>query len=59
MDGRQGEMFVKSYNGLIRFRPDRVNPTQFTPPVVLTGFQLNDLPARIGGNSPPAGTPVV
>ena len=50
--GRQGEMFVGSYNGLIRFFPDLVTAAQFVPPVVLTDFQLNDLPARVGGNSP-------
>jgi ligand-binding sensor domain-containing protein/signal transduction histidine kinase len=50
--GRQGEMFVGSYNGSIRFSPRLVNATQFAPPVVLTDFQLNDLPARIGGISP-------
>jgi len=50
--GRQGEMFVGSYNGLIRFFPSLVTPAQSVPPVVLTDFQLNDLPARVGGNSP-------
>jgi ligand-binding sensor domain-containing protein/signal transduction histidine kinase len=50
--GRQGEMFVGSYNGLIRFSPHLVTATPFVPPVVLTDFQLNDLPAPVGGNSP-------
>jgi ligand-binding sensor domain-containing protein/signal transduction histidine kinase len=50
--GRKGEMFVGSYNGLIRFFPELVTATQLAPPVVLTDFQLNDQPARVGGTSP-------
>ncbi len=50
--GRAGEMFVGSHSGLISFFPDRVTATQDSPPVVLTGFQLNDMTAPIGGNSP-------
>ena len=50
--GRTGDMFVGSYNGLIRFFPDRVTATEYVPPVVLTGFQIGDKPAGIGGDSP-------
>jgi signal transduction histidine kinase/ligand-binding sensor domain-containing protein len=47
-----GEMFVGSASGLIGFFPKRLIRTQYVPPVVLTGFQLNDIPAPIGGDSP-------
>ena len=50
--GRTGDLFVGTYNGLIRFFPDRVTATEYVPPVVLTGFQIDDKPARIGGDSP-------
>src|SRR5439155_13570068 len=50
--GRAGEMFVGSHSGLISFFPERVTATQDSPPVVLTGFQLNDMTAPIGGDSP-------
>jgi ligand-binding sensor domain-containing protein/signal transduction histidine kinase len=47
-----GEMFVGSYNGLIRFSPNLVTTRQFIPPVVLTDFRLNDATAPVGGDSP-------
>jgi ligand-binding sensor domain-containing protein/signal transduction histidine kinase len=50
--GRQGEMFVGSFNGLIRFSPDHVITTPFAPPVLLTDFELNDLSAGVAANSP-------
>ena len=49
---RTGEMYLGSYSGLIRFFPDRVVASRYVPPVVLTGFQLADVPAKIGGESP-------
>jgi len=41
-----------SYAGLTTFFPERVLENPYIPPVVLTSFQLSDVPARIGGDSP-------
>jgi len=50
--GRSGNMLVGSYTGLITFVPDSVTETRRVAPVVLTSFELSDLAAGIGGNSP-------
>jgi ligand-binding sensor domain-containing protein/signal transduction histidine kinase len=50
--GQSGNMLVGSNTGLISFHPDDAIETQQVAPVVLTNFELSDMPAGIGGNSP-------
>ena len=46
-----GEMFFASYGGLTSFFPDHVGERD-APRVVLTDFQLNGKPVRVGPDSP-------
>src|SRR5260221_8727694 len=49
---RSGNLLVGSYTGLISFLPEGVMETQHVAPVVLTSFELSDIAAGIGGDSP-------
>ncbi|MCU1235764.1 MAG: Two component sensor histidine kinase [Candidatus Solibacter sp.] len=46
-----GEMFFGGFSGATAFFPDAVD-TKYTPPIVLTNFQLSGNPIEIGGHSP-------
>ena len=46
-----GEMFFGGFSGATAFFPDGVD-TLYTPPIVLTNFQLSGNPIEIGGHSP-------
>ena len=46
-----GEMFFGGYSGGIAFYPDKVVDRSYTPPVVLTDFQLFGNPVEIGPQS--------
>ena len=47
-----GELFFGSFTGLTSAWPVKVARSVYVPPVVLTGFQLSDKSAPIGGESP-------
>jgi signal transduction histidine kinase/ligand-binding sensor domain-containing protein/CheY-like chemotaxis protein len=47
-----GEMFFPGVKGLTTFFPDNVVENSYTPPVVLTDFQLFGIPVPVGGHSP-------
>jgi signal transduction histidine kinase/AraC-like DNA-binding protein/sugar lactone lactonase YvrE len=49
----QGRMYFGSLNGLIRFHPDQFRPNTFTPPVYLTGFQVNNGEVAVGKEDSP------
>ncbi len=47
-----GAMFFPGVKGLTTFFPDKVVENSYTPPVVLTDFQLFGVPVPVGGHSP-------
>jgi ligand-binding sensor domain-containing protein/signal transduction histidine kinase len=48
-----GELFFGSYDGVVAFHPDQLKDNPHIPPVVLTGFELFNVPVKIGEvNSP-------
>lgn len=47
-----GRMYFGSAKGLISFQPGDFNTTSFTPPVYITGFQVNNEEMHIGDQSP-------
>ena len=49
---RSGELFFGGYAGAVAFFPDRLQETPFSPPVVLTGFELRGKPVLAGPDSP-------
>jgi signal transduction histidine kinase/ligand-binding sensor domain-containing protein len=48
----QGEMFFGGFGGGTGFRPERVTETSYSPPVVLTSFELSGIPVQVGPGSP-------
>jgi hypothetical protein len=46
-------MFFGSTEGLVVFRPDRMEDNPHPPPVVLTGFELFNKPEELGGKESP------
>jgi PAS domain S-box-containing protein len=44
----RGEMFFGGVNGFNSFFPDNVKDNPLLPPVVITGFQIGNLPVAIG-----------
>jgi ligand-binding sensor domain-containing protein/signal transduction histidine kinase len=49
---RSGEMFFGGYAGAAAFFPDQLRETPYSPPVVLTGFDLRGTPAPVGPGGP-------
>lgn len=47
-----GEMFFGGFSGATAFHPERITDRVFVPHVVLTGFEVAGVPAKIGGDSP-------
>ncbi len=47
-----GEMFFGGFSGATAFFPDKVTDDSYTPPIVLTDFQLSANPIEIGDRSP-------
>jgi len=47
-----GEMFFPGVKGLTTFFPDKLVGNSYTPPVVLTDFQVFGVPVPVGGHSP-------
>jgi ligand-binding sensor domain-containing protein/two-component sensor histidine kinase len=47
-----GEMFIGSIDGINVFYPDSIIQSQYTPPVVLTDFQVFNQPVTVGPESP-------
>jgi ligand-binding sensor domain-containing protein/signal transduction histidine kinase len=47
-----GEMFFGGFGGGTAFRPDRVTETDYSPPLVLTSFELSGIPVHPGPGSP-------
>ena len=47
-----GEMVFGSTNGVTTFYPDRLSPSPYVPPVVLTEFRLFNKPVERGPDSP-------
>ena len=47
-----GEMFFGGFSGATAFFPDTVTDDSYTPPIVLTDFQLSANPIEIGDRSP-------
>lgn len=45
--GRSGEMFFGGINGLNTFFPNEIRDDLFAPPIVITGFQLNNNSVQI------------
>jgi ligand-binding sensor domain-containing protein/signal transduction histidine kinase len=50
--GHNGEMFFGGSKGYNAFFPMNIKDNSYVPPVVLTGFQLFNMPVPIGENSP-------
>lgn len=50
--GRDGLLYFGGSNGVNYFDPERFSENSFAPPVVITGFQIFNIPAEIGTNSP-------
>ena len=49
---QDGEMVFGSMNGVTTFYPDRLSPSPYVPPVVLTDFHLFNKPVLQGADSP-------
>jgi len=47
-----GEMFFGGFAGAVAFRPEEVVDSAYTPPVVLTDFELFGTPVKLGAGSP-------
>lgn len=47
-----GEMFFGGFAGAVAFRPENVTDSNYTPPIVLTAFQLSGAPVALGRGSP-------
>lgn len=47
-----GEMFFGGFGGGTAFRPERVTEASYSPPVVLTSFELSGIPVPVGPGSP-------
>jgi ligand-binding sensor domain-containing protein len=47
----RGEMFFGGFSGSVAFYPEKVEDTSYTPPIVLTDFQLFGKPVEIGPQS--------
>ncbi len=50
--GANGEMFFGGFAGATRFRPDQVSTDSYSPPAVLTAFDLFGAPVSIRPGSP-------
>lgn len=48
-----GRMYFGSAKGLVSFQPSAFTQTTFTPPVYITGFQVNNKDMVIGNNGSP------
>jgi ligand-binding sensor domain-containing protein/signal transduction histidine kinase len=49
---KQGRMFFGSVKGMISFNPDEFTISTFTPPVFITGFQVNNQELTVTQGSP-------
>jgi serine phosphatase RsbU (regulator of sigma subunit)/ligand-binding sensor domain-containing protein len=49
---KSGEMFFGGLNGVNAFYPAGITDNPHVPPVVITGFNLFNKPAAVGGDSP-------
>lgn len=47
-----GRLYFGSVKGMVSFKPDNRPADEYNPPVVFTGFQVNNLEVPIGKNSP-------
>lgn len=50
--GASGEMFFGGFAGAVAFRPESVRDVAYSPPIVLTGFELSGVPVALGPDSP-------
>jgi signal transduction histidine kinase/CheY-like chemotaxis protein/streptogramin lyase len=50
--GKNDEIFLGSLKGLNFFFPDQLKENTFIPPVIITDFQIFNLPVKIGKRSP-------
>jgi len=50
---RAGNMYFGSVKGLIRFHPSTTDQRTFSPPVFITGFQVNNTELTIGAGGSP------
>ncbi|NIO80033.1 MAG: hypothetical protein GTN53_05710 [Candidatus Aminicenantes bacterium] len=48
---QSGEMFFGGVNGFNCFYPDRIEDNHYIPPIVITGFKIQNRPVNIGKDS--------
>ena len=50
--GQDGEIYLGSVKGLVRFRPEKLNPSPLLSPVVLRSLELASRPVSVGADGP-------
>lgn len=49
---KSGEMFFGGVSGFNAFYPDKIKESPYTPPILITDFQISNQSVGIGGDSP-------
>jgi len=49
---KEGMMYFGSADGLNVFNPNHIKQSEFTPPIVITDFQIFNQPVKVNGDSP-------